>query len=167
MGNQTAYDTWGTISTGISLGALTTIAGTQKITLEGAKQAVPKFLGSGASNIAKQTISFGGKTALVAGSGIAVEKAVTPYTSQDFGRLMGLVTGAYVGSKVFGGKKVESKGSAVAKYKITWNKNINATQEVIEGTNIPKSFTINGQSVNGKEIWVHGNATKHMGEFDL
>lgn len=50
-------------------------------------------------------------------------------------------------------------------YEITWNKNILATQEVIEGTNIPKSFVISGQSINGKEIWLHGNGTKHMGEF--
>ena len=50
-------------------------------------------------------------------------------------------------------------------YEVIWNKPINATQEMIEGTNIPKSFTINGQYVNGKEVWVHGNATKHMGEY--
>lgn len=35
---------------------------------------------------------------------------------------------------------------------------------MIEGTNIPKSFTLNGMNVNENEIWVHGNATKHMGE---
>lgn len=58
-----------------------------------------------------------------------------------------------------------SEGGTGSKYEITWNKTINATQEVIEGTNIPKSFTINGLNVNGKEVWVHGNATKHMGEF--
>ena len=50
-------------------------------------------------------------------------------------------------------------------YQITWNKSINATQEMIEGTNIPKSFTIKDAYVNGKEVWVHGNATKHMGEY--
>ena len=63
-----------------------------------------------------------------------------------------------------GGKKNYSTNKG-AKYEITWNKNINATQEVIEGTNIPKSFTIKGMKVNGNEVWVHGNATKHMGEF--
>ena len=57
------------------------------------------------------------------------------------------------------------QGASGAKYEIIWNKNINATQEVIEGTNIPKSFTIKGMKVNGNEVWVHGNATKHMGEF--
>ena len=57
------------------------------------------------------------------------------------------------------------KGGKGSKYEITWDKAINATQEVIEGTNIPKSFTIKGLNINGKEVWVHGNATKHMGEF--
>jgi hypothetical protein len=46
-----------------------------------------------------------------------------------------------------------------------WRKGIRATQEVIPGTNIPKSFVMEGKLVNGKEVWVHGNATKHMGEF--
>ena len=36
---------------------------------------------------------------------------------------------------------------------------------MIEGTNIPKSFTLKGLNINGKEVWVHGNATKHMGEY--
>jgi RHS repeat-associated protein len=39
------------------------------------------------------------------------------------------------------------------------------TQDVISGTNIPTSFVMEGKVVNGKEVWVHGNATKHMGEF--
>ena len=63
-----------------------------------------------------------------------------------------------------GGANGDKKSSEV-KYKITWNENINPTQEVIPHTNIPKSFTMKGQKVNGKEVWVHGNATKHMGEF--
>ena len=42
---------------------------------------------------------------------------------------------------------------------------IKATQEVIPGTNVPKSFIMEGKVVNGKEVWVHGNATKHIGEF--
>ena len=42
---------------------------------------------------------------------------------------------------------------------------IKATQEVISGTNIPKSFVLEGVTINGKEVWVHANATKHMGEF--
>uniref|UniRef100_A0A4Y8PXR6 Hint domain-containing protein n=1 Tax=Paenibacillus athensensis TaxID=1967502 RepID=A0A4Y8PXR6_9BACL len=42
---------------------------------------------------------------------------------------------------------------------------IKGTQPVIDGTNIPRSFVINGLKVNGKEVWVGGNATKHMGEF--
>ena len=56
-------------------------------------------------------------------------------------------------------------GEGGTNYEITWNKSIKATQETIEGTNIPKSFIINGLYVNGKEVWVHGNATKHMGEY--
>lgn len=55
--------------------------------------------------------------------------------------------------------------NTLEKYKITWNKNIKPTQEVIPNTNIPRSFTLKGKKVNGKGIWVHGNATKHMGEF--
>ncbi len=46
-----------------------------------------------------------------------------------------------------------------------WMNGIKSTQEVISGTNIPKSFVMEGKYVNGKEIWVHGNATKHMGEY--
>jgi len=42
---------------------------------------------------------------------------------------------------------------------------IKGTQPVIEGTNIPKSFVINGLEVNGENVWVGGNATKHIGEF--
>ncbi len=57
------------------------------------------------------------------------------------------------------------EGGSVPNYEVTWNKSIKATQEMIEGTNIPKSFTIKGRYVNGKEVWVHGNATKHMGEY--
>ena len=59
----------------------------------------------------------------------------------------------------------ETTGGSRTNYEVTWNESINATQEMIEGTNIPKSFTINGQYVDGKEIWVHANATKHMGEY--
>ena len=39
---------------------------------------------------------------------------------------------------------------------------IKATQAVIPGTSIPKSFELN---VHGKTIWVNPNATKHMGEY--
>jgi hypothetical protein len=69
LGNATAYDTWGTISTGISLGFCIPGAGASagKITMAGTKQAIQAFLGTGAKNIAKQTITFGAKTLLVAG----------------------------------------------------------------------------------------------------
>jgi RHS repeat-associated protein len=38
---------------------------------------------------------------------------------------------------------------------------IKGTQEIIPGTNIPKSFTISA----GKDFWIHPNATKHIAEF--
>ena len=59
------------------------------------------------------------------------------------------------------GKVVRVTGGAAS----NWTKGIKATQEVIPGTNIPKSFVMEGKYVNGKEVWVHGNATEHMGEF--
>ena len=68
-------------------------------------------------------------------------------------------------TKAGSGNAGVGKGGSGSQYEITWNKTINATQEVIEGTNIPKSFTIKGLNVNGKEVWVHGNAIKHMGKF--
>jgi hypothetical protein len=115
LGNATAYDTWGTISTGISLGFCIPGAGASagKITMAGTKQAIQAFLGTGAKNIAKQTVTFGAKTLLVAGSGVAVEQVVVPYTSEDFGRLSGLLAGAYVGSKVFKVKKPEIEGGNI------------------------------------------------------
>lgn len=42
---------------------------------------------------------------------------------------------------------------------------IKGTQPNIEGTNVPKSFEIKGLKVNGETVWVHGNATKHIGIF--
>lgn len=52
----------------------------------------------------------------------------------------------------------------VEKTGTVWD-NIKGTQPIIPGTNVPKSFVIEGQVVNGNEVWVHGNATKHMREF--
>lgn len=57
------------------------------------------------------------------------------------------------------------KGYTKDYYSIDWDVGIKATQERIPGTNIPKSFSIEGWSVNGIQIWVHPNATKHMGEY--
>ncbi|EPO9374875.1 hypothetical protein ACUILA_001550 [Listeria monocytogenes] len=68
------------------------------------------------------------------------------------------------GANKFGAKGATKKASG-AKYEITRDKNINPTQEIIPNTNIPKSFTLKGTNVNGKEVWVHGNASKHMEEF--
>lgn len=62
----------------------------EDFTVEGIKQAVTNFLRSGVSNVAKQSITFAGKTAVVSGSGVVVEKVVAPHTSEDFGRLCGL-----------------------------------------------------------------------------
>ncbi len=41
---------------------------------------------------------------------------------------------------------------------------ITATQEVYDGTVIPRSFELETQ---GAKIWVHGNATEHMAEYAL
>jgi len=46
-----------------------------------------------------------------------------------------------------------------------WKKSLKPTQESISGTNVPKSFVLEGKYVKENEIWVHANATKHMGEF--
>ena len=81
------------------------------------------------------------------------------------GEEKGKESGSVKGSSEMGGERVDGKGGTGSKYKITWNKSINATQEMIEGTNIPKSFTLDGIKINENEVWVHGNATKHMGEF--
>jgi RHS repeat-associated protein len=60
---------------------------------------------------------------------------------------------------------VKGGSQAVEGTSKTWSKTIRGTQDIIPGTNIPKSFVMEGTMVNGKEVWVHGNATKHMGEF--
>lgn len=56
-------------------------------------------------------------------------------------------------------KKASSEGAG------NWTSGIRATQEVIPGTNVPKSFVMEGKFVNGNEVWVHGNATEHIGEY--
>ena len=73
----------------------------------------------------------------------------------------GVTTGASAGNSDI----LENIKGEVPQYEITWTKGINATQPEIPGTNIPRSFTVKGVEVNGKEVWVHANATKHMGEF--
>lgn len=42
---------------------------------------------------------------------------------------------------------------------------IKATQEVIEETNVPKSFVMEGIKIGNNEIWVHDNETKHIGQY--
>ncbi len=67
--------------------------------------------------------------------------------------------GTFVGSNVE--QVVENEGQFT---KFNWEI-INGTQELIEGTNVPKSFVINNLTINGNKIWVHANATKHIGKF--
>lgn len=56
-------------------------------------------------------------------------------------------------------KKVAKKTSEVTG--TVWD-DIKATQSVVEGTNIPKSFEM---TIKGEKIWVNPNATKHMVEY--
>ena len=62
-------------------------------------------------------------------------------------------------------REESERGSETLSGTEDWTKSIKATQEVIPGTNVPKSFIIKGAYVNGNEVWVHGNATKHIGEY--
>ena len=71
------------------------------------------------------------------------------------------VTTSAAASRIAGVARLKTATS----YKIKWTKSIKPTQEMIKGTNIPKSFVLKGKSINGKQVWIHGNATKHMGEF--
>lgn len=159
LGNEVAYDTWGMISTGISLGACTPMGSTQKVTAEGIKQAITKFLGSGASNIAKQSISFGGKSLLVAGSGMVTEALVTPYTSEDAGRLMGLMSGAFVASKVFGVKAVESKRgkNEILYRKVTNTGDFDNLEELMQLKNVKKLAKESGIGLEGIKIKIDRN----------
>jgi len=64
-----------------------------------------------------------------------------------------------------GGEQLVKHGDELLKGAGNWTNGIKGTQEVISGTNVPKSFVMKGKVVNGNEVWVHGNATKHMGEY--
>ncbi|WP_368734098.1 T7SS effector LXG polymorphic toxin [Listeria welshimeri] len=108
----------------------------------------------------------------------SVKAGKDPLTGQEISLLQGIsiiagttfmyTAGAYHGKRM-GIPKLKGvlrrKKAGGGKYEITWNKNITPTQEAIPNTNIPKSFTLKGTNVNGKEVWVHGNASKHIGEF--
>ncbi len=72
------------------------------------------------------------------------------------------VTSSGISTVAVGGQQVVEK---TVQGVGNWSNGIKATQEVISGTNVPKSFVLEGKVVNGNELWVHGNATKHMGEF--
>ena len=65
---------------------------------------------------------------------------------------------------IFAGGELKT-GKVSNKYEIKWPNSITGTQEAITGTNIPKSFVVNNLEINGKKVWVHPNATKHIGEF--
>jgi|GEM_PF-2523012 len=82
----------------------------------------------------------------VVGAGVVVAFADVTGIGHDAGKFMEPIQDA-------------SKGMG------NWTDGIRATQEVVPGTNVPKSFVMEGKYVNGNEVWVHGNATKHMGEY--
>ena len=65
---------------------------------------------------------------------------------------------------IFAGGELKT-GKVSNKYEIKWPNSITGTQEAITGTNIPKSFVVNNLEINGKKVWIHPNATKHIGEF--
>ena len=65
---------------------------------------------------------------------------------------------------IFAGGELKT-GKVSNKYEIKWPNSITGTQEAITGTNIPKSFVVNNLEINGKTVWIHPNATKHIGEF--
>ena len=60
-------------------------------------------------------------------------------------------------------KNIIPMGSTCPKEKTgtVWD-NIEATQPVYDGSQLPKSFNIN---VNGQTLWVNPNGTKHMLEY--
>lgn len=203
MGNQTAYDVWGQVSSIVFF--------------------VGRPVASSVSSVAGSSLGVMGKTAakslainLAIGGGSSFASNVatnhiaekfnlnkTETTLLNIGMHIGLVYGARGVAKILKGKlfgkqdsvNIEDNGGHEAKIprtgsewneyfkskygsenvewhsKLTegevntWSKTIRGTQDIIPGTNIPKSFVMEGTMVNGKEVWVHGNATKHMGEF--
>jgi len=65
LGSETAYDTWGTISTAISLSICFVGPQAANISIKGMKQGIATWLNSGTSNILKSTLSYGGKSLMV------------------------------------------------------------------------------------------------------
>lgn len=59
------------------------------------------------------------------------------------------------------------KAAAAGKTTVTVWDSIKVTQAAVAGTNIPKSFVLNGLKAGGHELWVHPNATKHMVDYML
>lgn len=115
------------------------------------KQGIDYLSGKEYSGLIKSTVS----------ASAYAEDWVERFNKSEFGQA---VLGLGLSMAAIRYRPVVKKVSG-AKYEITWNKNIIPTQEVIPNTNIPKSFTLKGTNVNGNEVWVHANASKHMGEF--
>lgn len=169
MGNQTAYDIWGSASTAMSLGFAFAGAGAQAAVAAGeanpltissmansAKTGATTFFKSGLVNMAKTGVSVATKTAVVGGTGAIVEKVVTPYTSDDFGRLSGLLTAAYVGSKVFQPKDAVSEKNI--------NKNISDANDpdVIYGTDDISQYDYNMVENPGPLAEMRGKPAKNF-----
>ena len=116
MGNQTAYDIWGSASTAMSLGFAFAGAGAQASVAAGeanpltissmvgsVKTGATTFFKSGLVNMTKTGATAAAKTAVVGGTGAVVEKIVTPYTSEDFGRLSGILAASLTARKLYSG----------------------------------------------------------------
>ena len=116
MGNQTAYDIWGSASTAMSLGFAFAGAGAQASVAAGeanpltissmvgsVKTGATTFFKSGLVNMTKTGATAAAKTAVVGGNGAVVEKIVTPYTSEDFGRLSGILAASLTARKLYSG----------------------------------------------------------------
>ncbi|WP_088816161.1 MULTISPECIES: T7SS effector LXG polymorphic toxin [Listeria] len=189
MGNQQAYDIFGTVATtaaglcipvGVGLKAAETTAKTAgtAVTKKLVAQAVAKELG-------KEAITG----AVAGGTGYATNWAANEFLPQFVGEdaarnigiggslLTGLTAGwgAYKGLsnmsafQVKAGTIITEDLSNVARFSertgeatgTVWD-DIKGTQPPREGTTIPKSFEIN---VNGGKLWVNPNGTKHMIEY--
>ena len=117
MGNQTVYDIWGSASTAMSLGFAFAGAGTQAAVQAGSvnplsgkgitlalKGNAKALLHSSVPDIIKGAAKFTGKTILTVGTGVVTEKIITPFTSEDFGRLAGIIAAGEVANKTFTSK---------------------------------------------------------------
>lgn len=113
MGNQTAYDIWGSASTAMSLGFA--FAGPAANAAVAAGEASPFTISNMVQSVAGGVKSFftGGienavttaaKAVVVGESADIVNRVVTPFTSEDFGRLSGIMTAVTAARYMFGSK---------------------------------------------------------------